>query len=148
LRRTRTASTGIYDEVGAQRFLVLLSSAVSQDDASDTVMVRAQLRNLAGVPDAHIVPGSQLLSHVLLKEWSALEQDFEGTPNGCHPDTKLIPTYIFHPYRNRTVLGECRKEVGKVLPYDGRSTRQQPMNMSSLRYPLRGSAPRSIDRAR
>ena len=52
-------------------FLVLLSSVVSQHDASDAVIVRAQLRNLAGIPDTHIFPGSQLVSHMLLKEWAA-----------------------------------------------------------------------------
>jgi hypothetical protein len=88
---TRTASAGIYDEVGGQRFLVLLSSAVSQHDASDAVIVRAQLRNLAGIHDTHIVPGSQLVSHMLLKEWAALEQGFDGTPNGHHPYAELIP---------------------------------------------------------
>ena len=37
---------------------------------------------------------------------------------------------------NRTVLGKSRKEVRKVLPHDDRSTRQQPMHVSSLRYPF------------
>jgi hypothetical protein len=115
---------------------VLLSSAVSQHDAGDAAMVRAQLRNLAGIDDTHIVPGSQLVSHVLLKEWATLEQGFGGTRNGRHPDAELIPVYIFQTYQNRTVLGKVTKEVRKVLPHDDRSTRKQPMHMSSLWYPF------------
>lgn len=85
------APASIHDEVGSQRFLVLLSRTVSQHDAGDAVSVHAQLRNLAGIHDTHIVPGSQLVSHMLLKEWAALEQGFDGTRNAHHPDAELIP---------------------------------------------------------
>src|SRR5579875_2623856 len=53
----RTTPTGIYDEIGGQQFLALLSRTVSQQDTGDAVVVYAQLRNLAGVHDVHILPG-------------------------------------------------------------------------------------------
>src|SRR4030088_1336513 len=84
----------------------------------------------------HIVPGSQLVSHVLLKERTALERGFSVTSDGRHPEAELVPAHILRADENRAIAGKSGKKVRKVLPYDGRSTRQQRMHVFSLRYPF------------
>ena len=71
---------------------------------------------------------------MLLKEWATLERDFEGTPNGGHPDAELIPASTFRTYGTRTVLGKRTKEVRKALSHDDCTSRQQAMHMPPLRH--------------
>ena len=98
--------------------MALLASAMPQDDACDTLIVRTQLCDLAGIDDVHIVPGRHALAHMLFEKGAALHQHLSWSWQWCHPHAEAVPTQVRTAQRDRAILGECGKEVGEEFSQD------------------------------
>src|SRR2546421_11894446 len=106
---------------------------MAQGYSRDTLIVRAQVRDLAGINELHVALDHQAVPHMLLEERTALHQSLDRGWNWFHPCAKSIPTNVRNAQRNGSIPGECGKEVGKEFSQDRRSPCQERMRVPSLR---------------